>query len=70
MSFTKSVPKGLKWIECERGVRGKNSPMHYIPEQDPMQHALKKNKKTTYFKLNLPNTGNKLKVIWAFGTPE
>ena len=36
-----------------------------------MQDALKKNKKTTYFKLTLPNTGNELKVaVWASRTPE
>ena len=71
MSFAKSVPEGLKWIECERGIGGKNSPVRYIPEQDPVQDALEKNKKTTYFKLTLPNTGNELKVaIWASGTPE
>ena len=36
-----------------------------------MQDALDKTKKTTYFKLTLPNTGNELKVaIWASGTPE
>ncbi len=36
-----------------------------------MQDALEKTKKTTYFKLTLPNTGNKLKVaIWVSGTPE
>ena len=43
--------------------------MHYIPKQDPMQNALEKSKKTTYFKLILPNTENDLKVaIWASGT--
>ena len=67
----KSNPKGLKVVECECGVGGKNAPIRYIPEQDPVQDALEKTKKTTYFKLTLPNTGNKLKVaIWASGTPE
>ena len=71
MSFVKSIPKGLKWIECKHGIRGKNSPMCYIPEQGPMQDAFKKSKKTTYFKLTLPNTGNELKVvIWVSGTTE
>eukprot|EP00804_Cyclotella_cryptica_P000734 CCRYP_001007-RA/>CCRYP_001007-RA protein AED:0.46 eAED:0.46 QI:154/1/0.5/1/0/0/2/0/56 len=55
MSSVKAFPEGLKWIECERGVGGKNSPVRYIPEQDPVQDALKKSKKTTYFKLTLPN---------------
>eukprot|EP00804_Cyclotella_cryptica_P023648 CCRYP_011963-RB/>CCRYP_011963-RB protein AED:0.40 eAED:0.67 QI:0/0/0.2/1/0/0/5/139/556 len=71
MSSVKAIPKGLKWVECERGVGGKNSPIRYIPEQDPVQDALAKDKKTTYFKLTLPNTGNELKVaVWASGTPE
>eukprot|EP00804_Cyclotella_cryptica_P027897 CCRYP_003796-RA/>CCRYP_003796-RA protein AED:0.34 eAED:1.00 QI:0/0/0/1/1/1/2/0/430 len=71
MSSVKAIPEGLKWVECERGIRGKNSPVRYIPKQDPVQDALVKNKKTTYFKLTLPNTGNKLKVaVWASGTPE
>eukprot|EP00804_Cyclotella_cryptica_P006157 CCRYP_020820-RA/>CCRYP_020820-RA protein AED:0.47 eAED:0.47 QI:159/1/0.5/1/0/0/2/0/56 len=56
MSSVKASPKGLKWVECERGIGGKNSPVRYIPEQDPVQDALEKTKKTTYFKLTLPNT--------------
>ena len=45
--------------------------MCYIPEQGPMQDAFKKSKKTTYFKLTLPNTGNELKVgIRVSETPE
>ena len=48
-----------------------NSPICYIPEQDPVQDALEKSKKTTYFKLTLPNTRNELKVeIWASRTYE
>jgi hypothetical protein len=71
MSFVKSVPNGLKWVESKCGIRGKNSPMCYIPEQDPVQDALEKNKKATYFKLTLRNTWNELKVAnWASGTPE
>jgi hypothetical protein len=46
MSFAKSVPKGLKWIECKCGIRGKNSPVCYIPEHNPVQDALEKSKKT------------------------
>ena len=45
MSFVKSVPEGLKLSECERGVGGKNSPIRYIPESDPIQEALEKKKK-------------------------
>ena len=71
MSSVKAIPEGLKWVECERGVGGKNSPIRYIPEQDPVQDALTKDKKTTYFKLTLPNMGNELKVaVWVSGTPE
>ena len=71
MSSTKSNPEGLKVVECERGVGGKNTPIRYIPEQDPVQDALEKAKKTTHFKLNLPNTRNELKLaVWASGTPE
>ncbi len=45
--------------------------MRCITEQDPVQDTLEKSKKTTYFKLTLPNTVNKLKVaIWASGTPK
>ena len=71
MSFAKSVPEGLKLSECERGVGGKNSPIRYIPEKDPVQEALERTKKTNYFKLTLPHTGSELKVaLWASGTPE
>ena len=40
MSLSKAVPEGLKSVECERGIGGKNSPIRYIPEQDPIQEAL------------------------------
>ena len=49
-------------VECKHGMGGKNAPICYIPEQDLVQDALEKTKKTTYFKLTLQNTGNKLKV--------
>ena len=62
MSFMKSVPKGLKLSECERGVGGKNSPIRYIPEKDPVQEALEKSKKINYFKLTLPNMGSEVKL--------
>ena len=69
MSSAKSIPKGPKFVECKRGMCRKNSPIHYILEQDPVQDALEKNKKTMYFKMIFPNTGSKLKVaIWADGT--
>ena len=40
MSSLEAVPKGPKWIEWERGVRGKNSPVCHIPEQGLLQDAL------------------------------
>jgi len=71
MSFAKSVPEELKLSECELGIGGKNSPIRYIPEKDPVQEAFEKNKNTNYFKLMLPHMGSKLKVaFWASGTPE
>jgi len=51
MSFAKSVPEGLEFSECERGIGGKNSPIHYIPEWDPVQEALEKKTKS-------PNTSS------------
>ena len=46
-------------------------PYDTVLSRTPMQNALKKNIKTTYFKLTLPNTVDKLKVtIWASGTPK
>ena len=50
---------------------GENSPIRYIPKKDPVQEALKKTKKTNYFKLMLPNTGSKQKIaLWASGIPK
>ena len=40
MLLSKAVPEGLKSVECQRGIGGKNSPIRYIPEQDPIQEAL------------------------------
>ena len=42
MSAVKSAPEGLKVVECEHGVGGKNAPICYITEQDPVHEALKK----------------------------
>ena len=44
MSFAKSVPEGLKLSECKSGIGDKNSPICYIPKNDPVQEALKKQK--------------------------
>jgi len=71
MFFVILLPKEIKWIDCECGIEGKNSPVHYIPKQEPMQDALAKNKRTMYFKLTCPNTWNEFKVaIWASRTPK
>jgi hypothetical protein len=71
MSFAKSVPKGLKLLECEHDIGGKNLPIRYILKKDLIQEVLEKNKKTNYFKLMLPHMGSELKVtLWASGTPE
>ncbi len=71
MSLAKSTPKGLKVVECKHGMGCKNAPICYIPEQDLVQDALEKMKKTIYIKLTLSNTENELKVaIWASGTPK
>ncbi len=57
-------------VECKCNMVRKNSPICYIPKQDPVQDAHEKIKKTKYFKLMPPNMGNKLKVaVWASGTP-
>ena len=52
-------------------VGGKNSPIHCIPDQNPIQDAMENSIKATFFKLTLPNKGNKLKMaIWVPGTPQ
>ena len=40
MLLSTAEPEGLKSVEYEHGVGGKNSPICYIPEQDPIQEAL------------------------------
>ena len=71
MSFAKSVPEGLKLLECKRGIGGKNSPIRYIPKKNLVQEPLEKTKETNYFKFTLPNMGSELKAaLWASGTPE
>jgi len=70
MSLSKAVPEGLKSMECERGVGGKNSPIRYIPEQDPIQEALETKHQPTSFKLTLPSGSEMRMTRWASGTPE
>ena len=45
MSLEKSTPKGLKVVECGCGMGSKKAPIHYIPEQDPVQDTLEKSKR-------------------------
>ncbi len=40
MSSIKLNPKGLKVVQCEHSVDGKNAPIRYSPEQDQVQDAL------------------------------
>ena len=70
MSLSKAVPEGLKSVECERGIGGKNSPIRYIPEQDPIQEALETTHQPMSFKLSLPSGSEMRMVRWASGTPE
>ena len=70
VSLSKAVPEGLKSVECERGIGGKNSPIRYIPEQDPIQEALETKHQPTSFKLSLPSGSEMRMVRWASGTPE
>jgi hypothetical protein len=57
-------------MEHEHGIGGKNSPIHYIPEQDPIQEALETKHQPMSFKLTLP-MGSEMRITrWASGTPE
>lgn len=49
-----AVSEWLKWLECEHGIGGKDSPVCHIPELNHVQDALEKNKKMWYFKLTSP----------------
>jgi hypothetical protein len=69
MLLSKAVPEGLKSVECERGIGGKNSPIRYIPAKDPIQEVLETKLPPTSFKLTLPS-GSKMRMTrWASGTP-
>jgi len=70
MLLSKAVPEGLKCVEGERGIGGKNSLICYIPEQDPIQEALETKHQPSSFKLSLPSGSEMRMVRWASGTPE
>ena len=40
MFLSKAIQEAPKHVECECGIRGKNSNIHYIPEQEAIQEAL------------------------------
>jgi hypothetical protein len=67
-SLKKAVPEGLKSVECERGVGGKNSPIHYIPEHDPIQDVLETKNQPTPLKFTLPNGSEMIKMRAAAET--
>ncbi len=70
MLLSKAVPEGLKSVECEHGVGGKNSPICYIQEQDPIQEALETKHQPMSFKLSLLSGSEIRTVRWASGIPE
>ena len=71
MLGAKSVPNKLKHIQCKCGFTGKNSPVHYVPKQYPIQDVLNTKMMTAYFKLMLPEMGSALYLgTWASGTPD
>jgi hypothetical protein len=47
MSFAKSVPEGLNLLECEQGIGGKNSPIHYITKKGLFKRPSRKTKRPT-----------------------
>ena len=67
MLLSKAVPEGLKRVECECGIRGKNSPIWHILEQDPIQEALEMKHQPKSFKLSLPSGSEMRMVRWVSG---
>ena len=70
MLLSTAVPEELKNVECECGIGGNDSPIRYIPEQDPIQEVLKTKHQPTSFKLTLPSGSEMRMTRWASGTPE
>ncbi len=70
MLLFKEVPEGPKNVECECGIGGKNSPICYIPEHEPIQEAHEMKKQPMSFKLILPSGSEMRMMRWAFGTPK
>ncbi len=70
ISLFKAVPQGFKSVECECGIEGKNSPIQYILEQDPIQETLETKHHPMSFMLTLPSGSEMRMMRWASGTPE
>lgn len=69
--MVKTVPEGLKSIECEHGMREETTHIHNILEQDLIQDAPKTKTKMTFFKLIFSVSGSEMMVaFWASSTPE
>ena len=68
MSEAKSVPKGLKDQEVEKGNVKKHPPIPYIPVVDEVQEAVK-GKDSTYT-IKLKDKTQFTVSIWDSGTPE
>jgi hypothetical protein len=69
MSASKSVPKGLKNQECEKGNRKKRPPIPYVPVVNEVQEAIAKGKEYSY-KIKLPDMTKFSVPIWDTGTQE
>lgn len=71
MSEAKSVPKGLKDQEVEKGTVKKRPPIPYVPIVDEVQDAVNKSKgKEGTYTIKLPDKTQFTVNIWDTGTPE
>ncbi len=66
--ISKTVLDGLKDVKCERSICGKNSPICYIPEQDPIEEVLESKHQPTPVKLTLLPGSEMREIRWALGT--
>ena len=71
MSEAKSVPKGLKDQEVERGSIKKHLPIPYVPVVDKVQDVLNKSKgKESTYTIKLLHKTEFTVNVWDAGTPE
>ncbi len=71
MSEAKSVPKGLKDQEVEKGSVKKRPPIPYVPIVDKVQDAVNKTKgKEGTCTIKLPDKTQFTVNIWDTGTPK